>query len=342
MAKKPTIKDVASHAGVSFKTVSRVINGQAGVSEENRQRVLQAVADLNYVVNHSARSLAAGVSRTLGVVIPRIHDPHVFDLVYYIGELAEQQGIQVLILTWPTLSENLHLMYVGHGIVGALILVTPRSVEIILPLVKAMKIPAIVLEKPLIDDTGRDIPSAVPYVASQNREGAREGVRYLLELGHRRIAYIGGTESTQSRLRFLGYCDALVSQGLPVRAEYVCAGNWTWDSGYQRALSLWALPERPTAIFCANDNMALGALCALRGQGALVPEDVSLLGFDDIPAAMHSLPPLSTVRQPTRQMVQTAFDLLLRAMRGAEEGISSQLLPTELVLRGSCVPPRDR
>ena len=345
MAKRPTIKDVAKRAGVSFKTVSRVINGQEGVSECTRRKVLEAIGELNYVVNYSARSLASGVNKTLGVVIPRLHDPHAFELVYHIGELAEAQGIQVIIFTWPTFSENLHLLYVGYGLIGAMALIAPRSVDIIAPMVQAMKIPTVVIEKPLVDEMGQDMMPSVPYVASQNREGARQGVQYLLDLGHRRIAYIGGAVSAQSKLRFLGYRDALATLDIPLIEAYVHAGNWTWDSGYEGAAHLWGFPSdgtapgRPTAIFCASDNMALGAICALQTLGASVPRDVSVLGFDDIPAAVHSAPQLSTVRQPTRQMAQTALEMLLAAMRGESADVGNQLLPTELIVRESCGHP---
>ncbi|NLG51060.1 MAG: LacI family transcriptional regulator [Chloroflexi bacterium] len=345
MTKRPTIKDVARRAGVSFKTVSRVVNGQPGVSDDTRQRVLDAIADLDYVVNYSARSLALGGSRTLGIVIPRVHDPHAFELVYHIGELAEAQGIQVIIFTWPTFSDNLHLLYMGHGIIGAMALIAPCSVDAIEPMVQAIKIPTIVIEKPLVDDMGRDIIQSVPYVASQNREGARQGVQYLLELGHRRVAYIGGYPSTQSKLRFWGYRDALAALDIPFIEAYVRTGDWSWDSGYKAATHLWGLPSdeagpgRPTAIFCANDSMALGAMCALQALGARVPQDVSVLGFDDIPTAAYSMPRLTTVRQPTHGMAQTALDMLLAALRGELDAMHSQLLPTELVVRDSCGHP---
>lgn len=344
MAKRPTIKDVAKRAGVSFKTVSRVINGQPGVSQETHTRVLEAIGELNYVVNYSARSLASGGSKTLGVVIPRLHDPHPFQLIYHLGDLAEAQGVQVMIFTWPTFSENIPLLYVGHGIIGAMALIAPNSVDAIGPMVRAMKVPTVVIEKPLVDEMGRDILPSVPYVASQNREGACQGVRYLLELGHRRIAYIGGPNSIQSKLRFLGYHDALAALGVPLIEEYVQAGDWTWEAGYEGATRLWRLPSdgtgpgRPTAIFCANDNMALGAICALQTLGARVPQDISVLGFDDIPATVHSVPQLSTVRQPVRRMVQCALDMLLAAMRGEPVEMRNHLLPTELVVRESCGP----
>jgi DNA-binding LacI/PurR family transcriptional regulator len=145
--RRPTIKDVARRAGVSFKTVSRVLNEQSGVRDQVRVRVRQAIADLGYVVNYSARTLASNTNRTIGVVVSRITDPRVFDLLHHIGEVSEQYRVGIMILTRPSFSNEITLSsFVGHGMVGSLLLISPRSVEPYLPIVDALQIPTVVCE----------------------------------------------------------------------------------------------------------------------------------------------------------------------------------------------------
>ncbi len=335
--KRPTIKDVASRAGVSFKTVSRVINGQRGVSAEVQARVRQAIAELGYVVNYSARSLAAGDSSVVGVVIPRMTDPRALDMIFHVGEIAERLDLGIIVLTRPMVDREMGFtQFIGHGIVGSLMVMGPRVVATYLPFVRALGIPTVVVEA-LMEDTSQ---GAVPCIASDNYGGALAGVRYLCELGHRRIAYISGTDSNQNRMRYRGYVQALQEVGVEPEAGLVQEGRWTWQSGHEAARALCELPELPTAIFSANDTMALGAMAALQGQGLRIPEDISMLGFDDLYAAARSSPPLTTVRQPTSEMVERAFDLLLRARGGEEIPAENHVLPTELIVRSSCAPPR--
>lgn len=336
---RPTIKDVARLAGVSFKTVSRVINGQDGVREEVRARVRAAIAELGYVVNYSARSLASGQPRTIGVVIPRITDPHLFNLVYQIGEVCEQRGLSVIILAGPTMTDELSMSnFIGHGIVGALLLISPLSVDAYRPIAQALGIPALVMETLFVDDCDSAMQIAMPCVASDGRCGAYEGVEYLLRLGHRRIGYINGSYGGQGRLRLAGYRDALADHDLPYDEELVLPGDWTWDTGYALAPRFLDMERPPTAIFCANDLMALAAMRALRENGLQVPQDISILGFDDIPSAALSDPPLTTVRQMAPDMARMAIDLLSRAMDGEEISVENHLMPTVLIERASCGP----
>jgi LacI family transcriptional regulator len=339
-ARRPTIKDVAQRAGVSFKTVSRVINEQGGVRDEVRVRVRQAIADLGYVVNYSARALASRTNRTIGVVVPRITDPRVFDLLHHIAEVTEQSRVGIMILTRPSLSDQFTLSgFVGHGMVGALLLVAPRTLEPYLPIVDALQIPTLVCESVFVDSEGCMLDSRLPCIASDNRGGAFHGADYLFQLGHRHIAYISGNDVGQNRLRFLGYRDALAAREMPLVDAYVCKGDWSWESGYQQALKLLDLPRPPTAILCASDNMALGAMRAVAERGLAVPDDMSILGFDDVPQASTSTPPLTTIRQPAHAMVQMAIEALIRHMDGKLEPPKTTIMPTTLVERASCAPP---
>jgi LacI family transcriptional regulator len=296
--KRPTIKDVARQAGVSFKTVSRVINGQRGVSEEVEARVRAAIVGLGYVVNYSARSLAQGDSTVIGVVIPRITDPRSLDLIYHVGEVAERSRLSIVVFNRPSVDQGPSVgPFIGHGMLGALMVMGPRSVNTYLPMIQALRIPTVVVES-LMDG---EVEGVVPCVVSDNLGGGRRGVDYLVELGHRRIAYIAGADSYQNRMRQQGYVEALAEAGLKPSEDLIRIGRWTWQGGHEQVRALMDLPVRPTAVFCANDTMALGAMCALRELGYRVPEDVSVLGFDDIPAAEGSRPALTTVRQPTAE-----------------------------------------
>ncbi len=339
--RRPTIKDVARQAGVSFKTVSRVINEQSGVRDQVRARVRHAIAELGYVVNYSARTLASSSNRTIGVVVSRITDPRVFDLLHHIGEVSEQYRVGIMILTRPSLSDEITLnSFVGHGMVGALLLISPRSIDPYLPIVDALQIPTVVCESAFVDSAGQPLDCGLSCIASDNRGGAYSGCRYLYDLGHRQIAYISGSDLGQNRLRFLGYCDALSAQNMRVVDEYVRPGDWSWESGYQQTCALLDLPRPPTAILCASDNMALGAIRAVTERGLRVPTDLSILGFDDIPAASNSAPPLSTIKQPAHAMVQMAIEALIRRMDGQQEPPGTTIMPTTLVERQSCAPPK--
>jgi LacI family transcriptional regulator len=335
---RPTIKDVARVAGVSFKTVSRVINSQPGVSDATRQRVEAAIDALGYVVNHSARLLALGHSRTLGVVIPRLTDPHVFHLVQHLGEETESRGLQVIILTRHVFRDGRGIIkFVGHGIVGGLIFVSPATTPEMIDALERLSVPTVIIETVCVDERDQLCVLPVSCVASDSRQGACEGVEHLLQLGHRRIGYIAGMASSQSRLRLLGGYDALERHGLGRESMVVAKGDWTWDSGFQQAMRLVEHDDPPTAIFCANDNMALGAIRGLAERGMRVPEEVSILGFDDIPAASQNRPALTTIKQPTREMIRRAVDMLEEAMDGQEQAAQNELLPTRLVCRESCM-----
>lgn len=337
---RPTIKDVARRAGVSFKTVSRVINGQKGVRPEVRARVRAAIAELGYVVNYSARSLASGGSRTLGVIIPRITDPYTFQMIHHVGTVSEAAGLGVIILTRPSLTDELSISsFIGHGIVGSLLLVAPRSIEAYLPIIRTLGIPAAVMETQFLDEGDRPPALPIPCVASDNRRGAFQGVSYLADLGHTRIATITGGGAPQARLRLLGYHDALSAHGLAPVEGHIRHGKFTWESGYDQAVALLGADPTPTAIFCASDAMALGAVRACQDRGLSVPDDMSILGFDDIPEAATSSPPLTTVRQQAFEMARSAIHLLQRAMEGEDTPPGTHLFPTELVIRASCAPP---
>jgi LacI family transcriptional regulator len=178
---------------------------------------------------------------------------------------------------------------------------------------------------------------------SRNWQGAHRAIRYLLDLGHRRIGFIGGDpELASAEERMAGYCDALAEAGIAFDSALVAAGNFRYSGGLQAAQKLLDLAERPTAIVAANDFSAIGAIEAIRGQGLSIPEDISIIGFDDIPQAKWLRPALTTVRQPLVEMGHRATQLLLRMLASDEDApalVEHVLLDTELIIRESCQPP---
>jgi len=232
--------------------------------------------------------------------------------------------------------------FIGHGMLGALLIYAPRSIDRYLPLIQTLRIPAVVYNTVFADESGKLADVPLPIVAADHRGGAYIGVSHLIKLGHRRIGFVGDTESSQGRMRYLGFSDALREYSLVCASDYIQPGNWTWESGYDAALRLLRLPQTPSAIFCANDNMAMGAIRALQEHGVQIPEDMSILGFDDIPSASQSRPPLTTIKQPTQEMVRDAIGLLIHGMDGEIMPTGHRIMPTEFVQRSTCAPPRDQ
>ena len=182
-----------------------MIDGQKGVREEVRARVREAIAELGYIANYSARSLASSGNHTLGVVIPRITDPYTFQMIHHVGAVCEAAGLGVIILTRPTLTDPISISnFVGHGIVGSLLLLALPSLDSYLPIIRTLGIPAAVIETQFGSESDSQETLPIPCIAFDNRRGAFEGVSYLAHLGHRRIATITGGEAPQARLRLLG------------------------------------------------------------------------------------------------------------------------------------------
>jgi LacI family transcriptional regulator len=320
-----------------------VINDKEGVSDAVRLRVKEAIAELGYVVNYSARMLASGGVRTLGVVVSaHTLDAHTTDLIQYIGGYCDRRKVTIIILPTASLSSGSSVAAsMGHGMVGALLFVGPTSLRPYLPMITSLHLPTVVIETVFTNEAGQIIEPPCPCVSSDNRAGGKLAVAYLTGLGHQRIAFLDGSVSNQARLRYLGYRDALADADIPYEPELVLPGDWGWESGYAAGLKLLALDPVPTAVFSANDSMALGLMRACRDRGRRVPEDMSVIGFDDIPQARQHEPGLTTIRQPTQQMVERAVDALLGVMdRGEELVPANLLLPVELVERGTCAPLR--
>jgi LacI family transcriptional regulator len=331
-----TIVDVAGEAGVSYATVSRVINNKGHVRPETRERVLRAMTRLGYVVDQRARSLAGGRSQVIGLLVHDVSTSYIGEIIRGIdAELASAQYDLILYTTHRRKTkESAYVATLTRGLADGLLLVLPRNPGAYLETLRQSRFPHV-----LIDHRGVD--EEVPAVAAANRQGAYNAAKYLVELGHRRIGFItGAMDQICAQDRLEGYKAALADQGVAFDPELVYEGNFFQPLGYTGASALLELPHPPTAIFASNDVSAFGVMEAIREYGLRIPDDVSVLGFDNIPQAAHVHPPLTTVQQPLEEMGRIATRMLLEYINDPQRSIERVELPTELVLRQSCHPQK--
>jgi LacI family transcriptional regulator len=329
-----TIFDVAREADVSYSTVSRVINNK-GVSADKRERVLRAMAQLGYVANLQARSLAGGKSNIIGLLVHSL-------TVEYFGEIARGVDealapVQYDLMLYTTHRrkgrESAYVTRLTRNLVDGLLLVLPRNAEDYLETLRHRRFPHV-----LVDHQG--VSFEVPSVGASNWQGGYDGTRYLIGLGHRRIGFITGDMTLGcARDRLVGYQQAMSEAGLPLDPALVREGDFLQPQSFLCANELLDLAERPTAIFASNDVSAFGVMEAVRHRGLRIPEDVSILGFDDIPQAAQVYPALTTVRQPLAEMGRTAVQLLFTYIDEPDAPIKRIELPTELIIRQSCQSP---
>jgi LacI family transcriptional regulator len=328
-----SLEQVAKRAGVSRSTVSRVINNDPNVSDETRQRVMTIVQDLNYHPNVVARGLAAGRTRVLGLVIPRtvstlFTDPYFSLLIQGVSAGCNAHDHSVMLWIAEPEYERRTIRQVLHGgLIDGVILASQVLDDPVVDALMKSDLPFILI--------GRH-PDAtnVSYVDADNRNGAREMVEYLLRLGYHRPATITGPKNTIVGMdRLEGYREALRVKGLVPDPDLIVEGDFTEMGGYMATQQL--LPHNPDAIFVASDTMARGALRALREANRRVPQDVALAGFDDMPFAAHSDPPLTTVRQAIQRAGFTAVETLVDLVTHPGSPTRRIILPTELVIRAS-------
>ncbi len=324
-----TIRDVAAKAGVSHQTVSRVINKSERVNEETRIKVETAIEALGYQPNAIARSMAKGRTRTLACFSPNLTDFTYASIIEAAEFEARQSGYFLMTASAPD-SATFSLLVEQ--------LVASRRTE------------GLLLINPFMDERYTRLPQFAPTVfvgarSSQNtmdsvflddEEAGRMATRHLLELGHQSIAMITGPlQEDCSQDRKVGYLETLQSAGLPPNPTLILEGDWSATSGYQAVNKLLAANTPFSGIFAQNDRMAVGAMQALREAGRRVPEDVSIIGFDDMPLASYYDPPLTTIRQDTFSMGREAARLLIRAIENPEKQRRNLRMPVALVLRKS-------
>ena len=333
---KVTIIDVAAEANVSYGTVSRVINHDVHVKQETRDRVLQTMLRLGYVANRQARSLAGGRTNNIGVLIPDLGTGYIGEIIRGIdAELGLSDLDLILYTTQRTASKEAnYVTNLATGMVDGLILVLPRSPADFIGILTKQNFPFI-----LIDHQG--IGPDCPAVGAANWQGGFTATEYLIKLGHQRIGFITGWMDLGCALdRLDGYRSALRTNHIPDAPELIYEGTFFQPDGFTGASILLDLPNPPTAIFASNDVMAMGVMDAIRHRGLRVPDDVSVIGFDDIPQASLIRPALTTVRQPLEKMGRVATQMLLELLNKSQKKIGRIELPTELIIRDSCKVPR--
>ncbi|HEU0116647.1 MAG TPA: LacI family DNA-binding transcriptional regulator [Thermomicrobiales bacterium] len=345
-----TIEDVALLAKTSPSTVSNVLNGRLDrMRPETQARIQRAMEQLGYTPNQLARQLKTGKTPILGLIVPSVANPFWGSFAQYVEEAARDRGYQVLLGNAgrdPAQEERYAESLWSYGIRGVIFGSSPLSLDYVQALVKrGMR--AVTFDR---DTTPMDRAAggAIDSVSIENAKGARLATDHLLALGHRRIGFLSGPLRTASRLeRLNGYRDALRAAGIAADEGLVWEGFPAHGFGdvegaafgRRGARELLEQPDPPTALFAINDMYALGAYAGARDVGARVPDDVSIVGFDDIAFAEIAQPPLTTIRQPLRDMLQATVAMLIDRLEGAKVGPADHLLaPPELIVRASTAP----
>lgn len=327
----PTIHQVAERAGVSSTTVSHVINNTRYVSPETRERVLRAMEELNYRPNVLARSLRRGETRTLGLILPDSANPFFAEVARALEFAAFRAGYNVIFGNSENDLEKEQVyvdVLVTKQVDGLIFMATGDRSQSLETLVRG-GLPVVVVDRQLS-------ALEVDTVLTDNLQGGLLATRYLIASGHRRIGCITGpSHLTPSAQRVIGYRQALQEAGLEVDEVLMVRGDFHPRSGYEAARRLLEQHPLPTALFACNDMMAIGALRALAEAGLRVPEDCSIVGYDDIELASYAAPPLTTVRQDKVAIAEAALRLVLERINQPELPARCETLPVELVERQS-------
>jgi len=335
----PTIRDVAKTAGVATTTVSRVLNNSGYVSAATRARVEAAIQELGYVPNRVARSLRLKRTNTLALVVTDITNPFWTTVVRGVEDAANAAGFTVILCNTDEspAKQDAYLQVLLQKRVDGILLTPTHSTPEPVTLIQRQGIPVVVLD--------RRVPGAdVDVVRCDSEEGAYQLVRHLLGLGHRWIGVLAGPEDVStSSDRVAGYRRGLREAGIDEAQEWVRYGRFTFESGAEGAQEMLELDPHPTAVLAANNFIATGALRVLHEAGLEVPENVSLVAFDELTFYPSAVPFLTVADQPAYEMGQQATELLIARLSDlAADGYKEIVLPTEIVVRRSCGPPERR
>jgi LacI family transcriptional regulator len=321
---------------VSVATVSRTLNGVGPVHDDTSKRVLSAARALRYVPHAAARSLSIRRSHTLGVLLPEVHGEFFSEVIRGIDVAARAHGYHVLVSSSHSDAQEMSSMLRAlRGRVDGLIVMSPDVELGALSRALTADTPAVLLNSAI---------NARPTIRIDNFTGACSMTGHLVALGHRHIAFITGPErNADAAERLRGYRTALGHTTDAKRAQMEVEGDFTEESGYRAVPKILAMKQRPTAIFAANDSMAIGALRALREAGIAIPDDMTLAGFDDIPMARYLTPQLTTVRVDIAEMGRRAVEYLVSSLDDSDTAIKKhEVIPTTLVVRESCSAPSGR
>ncbi|WP_376796282.1 LacI family DNA-binding transcriptional regulator [Thermogemmatispora sp.] len=329
--------EIARRAGVSTTTVSKVLNQRPGVGEKTRARILRLIEQSDYVQNHAARHLRKGRSGLIDLVLMRLEGGYDLGIMQGVQEVLEASGYRLVVFATneDETTERLWLRRILDQSSDGVLLLLPYE---------RVGIANTLLEQgiPFVAIGDRNEPTtAFPTIGSTIWLGGYTATEYLLSLGHRRIAIITGPlHLTTSRARLAGYREALEQAGIAVDPALICEGSYLLGDGIRQTEALLDLPDPPTAIFAGNDAQAAGVYQALYRRHIRIPEEMSVIGFDDVTYSAHMAPPLTTIRQPLEEMGRMAAEMLLRLIAGQPLETHHVELATSLVIRESCGPPR--
>jgi LacI family transcriptional regulator len=324
-----TIQDVAKAAGVSVSTVSRVLNEKVDVASDTQDRILAVIDELGYTSNLAARSMRSRRSNLLGLVVPDIGFPYSIEIMKGVDRAIAESVFDLLLYTTGGIHkpgtasrEQLYVSVLNNSLTDGVLVVASSASEFV------THAPIVAVDPHLIDPN-------YPSVQGMNYHGALEAVEYLLGLGHRRIGFIGGRpEIMSSGRRLKGYQDALTQAGIKIDESLILPGDFSTQTGYERALQLFSLSSPPTAIFASNDQSAIGVLQAADEIGLHIPDDLSLIGFDNISEAEYL--GLTTVDQHLAEMGYVATQMLIKLVNGEELDSKVYKMSTKLIERKSC------
>lgn len=334
-----TIRDVARQSGVSVTTVSRVLNNRLDVSEETSQRVMSVVHDLGYASSLAARGMRSRQTNVIGLIIPEVASHYCQEILRGVNRAIALLDKNLIIYTSGVLEreniavhERSSVALLNGSIADGVIVVTPTATQF------STDAPLVII------DPNNDNP-VYPAIIATNREGALSAVAYLTSLGHRRIGHISGRQELISSVqRLQGYKDGLAAAGLPVDEDLIEIGDFSTPTAIPCARRLLSLPDRPTAIFASNDMTAIAVYQVAAEMGLRIPQDLSVVGFDNLREAAFLFPPLTTIDQSVEKMGALAMEILVKLVNGEALGANSAearyllKVPTELVIRGSCAP----
>jgi LacI family transcriptional regulator len=329
-----TLEQIAKLAGVSRSTVSRVVNDHPSVRPEVRQRVQAVIQQVGYQPYAAARTLATRRTQVIGLIIPQavtilFTDPFFPHLIRGMAEVCNTHHYHLMLSLFSNCSEqeNLFQQVLRSGYLDGVIVASTMLDDPTIPCLLQDGVPFV--------SVGRHPEEQVNYVDVDNARGARMATEHLLRLGHQRIATITGPLGMMpGRDRLEGYRQALASRGLPVDERLIAEADFTEGGGWAAMRRL--LPQRPGAAFVASDMMAIGAVKAIKEAGLRIPDDVAIVGFDDLPVASIVEPALTTIRQPIDRLGATAVEMLISLIEGTVEGPQHVILPAQLVVRASC------
>jgi len=324
-----TIRDVAKTAGVSVSTVSRVLNGKVDVAKETKTHVLEVIEDLGYSTNLAARSMRSQKKNLIGLVMPDIAYPYAIEIMKGVNQAIAESEFDLLVYTSGDVrkrghvtSEQKYITLLAKSISDGVIVVAPVASEYN-------------IDKPIVSiDPVMSHPN-YPAVHATNYKGSLDAMEYLIGLGHKRIGFIGGrVELESANRRFSGYRDALKRAGIPIDEQLIVSGDYTTKTGVEGGQKLLSLEDRPTAIFASNDQMAMGVYQIAEKMGLSIPNDFSLVGFDNIPESKYL--GLTTIDQFILRMGYTATQMLIKIINEIPLEDQTFRMKTQLVVRNSC------